>query len=153
MNNHHNQTHNPNRPFEIDQQISVMKEDIATRTRNLKLKQMLVSGGFFVLGGALLAGTLFFGGGATAPIASMGGQLLLGVGAVAGGAISSVVFAKEIKKLEMDEQFLEARLQGEVGNRYWQHYHNSAQQYSTQPPFNPGLQGAPPQDKGNSQGY
>lgn len=42
----------------------------------------------------------------------------------------------------MDEKFLEARFQGEVGNRYWQHYHNQTQGQQTT--FEPGLQGAPP---------
>lgn len=136
---------NPNRPFEIDEQISAMKEDVASRTQSLKVKQMLVSGGLFILGGAVLAGALFFGGpAASLPMA----QLLLGGGMVAGGAISNIVFAKEIKKLEMDEQFLEARLQGEVGNRYWQHYHQHGQANGQQASFDPGLQGAPPPSSG-----
>lgn len=134
-------------PFEIDEQITAMKEDVANRTHGLRVKQMLVSGGMFVLGGAIFAGAMFFGGGMVgAPI----GQLLLAGGAIAGGAVSNIMFAKEIKKLEMDEQFLEARLQGEVGNRYWQHYnqHSQGQNHS----FDPGLQGAPPPVPGQSHG-
>lgn len=117
------------------QDVSAMKEDIAERTRNLEIKKWAVTG--LLAGGGLLAAFLVpAGAGALAP--------LLAVGGIIGGGIANVLFAKEIKKLELDEQFLEANLRGEVGRRYWEHYQGQAAQPGTPtPPISPGLQGVP----------
>ena len=90
-------------PFDENEKIKAMKESIADRAYNLKIKGMLISGGLALAGIGLM---IFAPGllGAATP--------LIGLLAAAGGAIAGLFTMKEAKRLEMDEQYLSSYMQG-----------------------------------------
>jgi hypothetical protein len=90
-------------PFDENEKIKAMKDSIADRAFNLKIKGMLISGALMAVGIGLM---IFAPGllGAATP--------LVGLLAAAGSAIAGLVTMKEAKKLEMDEQYLNSYMQG-----------------------------------------
>ena len=94
-----------NNPFNFNQpaDLAAMKKDIADRAYSVKLKGMLITGLF----GAAALGLLFF-----APAALGAATPLIGLLAGVGGAIAGLMTLKETKQLEIDQQFLESRMQG-----------------------------------------
>lgn len=107
-------------PFNVNQDWVAMKQDIADRAYKVKLKGMLIAGAFAAVGfGALF---LF-------PMALGAATPLVGLLGVAGSAIAGLVTMKEAKKLEIDEQYLETRMQG--GN-WWGGYRQEVLQHGGQ---------------------
>jgi hypothetical protein len=104
-----------NAHFNAEQDMATMKQDIADRAFNIKLKGMVITGVFFA---AALALALTGVAGAASPL------LALAVGA--GGAVAGLVTMKEAKKLEIDEEFLQTRMQG--GN-WWKGYRREVMQH------------------------
>lgn len=96
--------------FDSDPQIAAMRQEIADRAFNLKLKGMLISGGLALAG---LAAAFFIPGGAS----------LLSIGLLAGSGIAALFTMKEQEKLEVDRQQLESRIQGgNWGKGHWSGY-------------------------------
>ena len=96
----------PNMPYS-DEQLLQMKQDIADRTFNVKVKGMLITGAFF----ALAAGALFL-----FPAALGVAAPLVGLLAAAGGTIAGLATLKETKKLQIDEEYVQSYMQGK---NYW----------------------------------
>lgn len=92
--------------------LVAMKEDIANRKFNVRLKGLLI-GGLFVVG-ALAAGFLVPGGMTAAGASGM--KTLLSLGMLAGSAVTTLVTVKEMQKLELDEKYLESYMHGK---NYW----------------------------------
>jgi hypothetical protein len=97
---------NMNMPYS-EENLMKMKEDIADRTFNVKVKGMFITGAFLALAVvALIFAPQVFG--AFAPLIGL-------VGAV-GSAIAGLATIKETKKLQMDEEYLQSYMQGK---NYW----------------------------------
>jgi len=92
-------------PFDREQnpELVAMKENLADRKFNLKIKGMLISGALMAAGIGLM---LFAPGllGAATP--------LIGLLGMAGGAIAGLFTMKEAQKLETDEQYLNTYMAG-----------------------------------------
>ncbi|MDX1975017.1 MAG: hypothetical protein SFT92_05015 [Rickettsiales bacterium] len=87
--------------FNQEANLQAMKEDIANRSFKIKVTGMVITGAFMLLA---FAGMFMGLGGVAAP--------LLGLVGAAGGAIAGLVTLKETKKLQIDEEFLQSRMQG-----------------------------------------
>jgi len=94
------------------EELLAMKEDIANRKFNVRLKGMIITGLFAA--GAIAAAFLIPGGSEAAEL--LGGRGLLGLALAGGGAITTLATLKEIKKLELDEEYLKSYMQGK---NYW----------------------------------
>lgn len=90
-----------------DERLAKMKQDIADRTFNVKMKGALISAAFFAV--ALGAMFLF-------PAALGAAAPLVGLIGAAGGTIATFVTMKEAKKLQIDEEYLQSYMQGK---NYW----------------------------------
>lgn len=90
-------------PFNQNAEMAAMKQNIADRAFNLKVKGMLITGALMLGAFALmfLAPTLL---GAATP--------LVGLALTAGSGIAGLITLKESKKLAMDEQYLQTYMQG-----------------------------------------
>jgi hypothetical protein len=93
-----------NVPFDENEKIKAMKDSIADRAFNLKIKGMLISGALMAAG----VGLMIFAPGLLGPMLTP----LVGLAAAAGGAIAGLFTMKEAKKLQMDEQYLSSYMQG-----------------------------------------
>lgn len=101
-------------PYSANPELVKMKQDIADRTFRVKVIGAMVTG---ILAVAAIA-TLFFVPGAGAMAASSGisaSTAVTGVLAV-GGALASFITLKEVKRLEIDNQYLTSYMQGK---NYW----------------------------------
>ena len=95
-------------PFNADPQMAAMRQDIADRAFRIKMTGWIISGALAI---AAIATMLYI------PPAALGlAQPLIGVALLAGSALAGIVTMKEAKKLEIDEQFLQSRMQGK---NYW----------------------------------
>lgn len=103
-------------PYNTNPELVAMKNDIANRKFRVQLIGMGVTAVLAI--GALAAFFLIPGAGAA--VGAMGGasatKAVLGLGMAAAGTVTSLVTMKEMKKLEMDEQFLQSYMQGK---NYW----------------------------------
>ncbi len=89
-------------------ELVAMKEDIANRSFNIKMKGMIITGIFAVLA----IGAMFL-----MPAAAVGMAKPLILGAMAlGGAVTTMVTMREAKKLEVDENYIQSYMQGK---NYW----------------------------------
>lgn len=92
-------------PFNRNAEMAKMRDDVANRKFNIKLKGMLITGALMAVGVGLLLlapGLL----GAATP--------LLGVAMVAASGLAGLLTLKETKKLEVDEQYLQGYMQGKT---------------------------------------
>lgn len=95
--------------YDTNPELTKMKEDIADRGYNLKIKGWIISGLTAAVGvgiGALFMGT--FG----LPALIIGG----GLGLMAGGTIAEVMTMKDRKKLAIDEDMVNSY---NTGKNYW----------------------------------
>lgn len=127
-------------PYNANSELVAMKEDIANRKFRIQLIGMAVTAVFM---GAAIA-TLFFAPAATAgalgALGAGGAKAALGIGMAAVGGITSLITMKELKKLELDEKFLQSYMSGK---NYWgEGYREEVLEhgYSIQ---SPALSGAP----------
>jgi len=113
--------------------LDAMKQDIADRQYNIKIKGILISGGLMAL--AFGAMFLFPGAlGAAAPIVALI--------AASGGTIAGLLTMKETKKLQIDEEFLQSRMSGK---NYWGGYREEVMDHGGQPLSAPMLGNQPGQ--------
>ena len=97
-------------PFDSNPEIAAMRQDVADRAYNIKLKGMLITGGLALAG----IGAMFL---------IPGGAPLLSVAMLAGSGVSALFTMKEQEKLEVDRQQLESRIQGgNWGKGHWNGY-------------------------------
>jgi hypothetical protein len=92
-------------PFNRNAEMAKMRDDVADRKFNIKIKGMLITGALMLGGFGLLMlapGLL----GAATPLI---GALMMGASAIAG-----LFTLKETKKLEVDEQYLQGYMQGKT---------------------------------------
>lgn len=94
------------------QELMAMKEDLANR----KFRVKLIGTAITIALGAAAIGAFFFVPGAQNVALSSGGHHLFGALMTAGTAITSFITLKEVKKLEMDEQYIQSYMQGK---NYW----------------------------------
>ena len=104
-----------NIPYKSNEELMAMKEDIADRKFKVRMIGVLVTSALVV--GAIAAA--FFLPGAASAVAGAGSG---GVNAVlslvmgAGAGITSLLTMKEVKRLEMDEKYIQTYMQGK---NYW----------------------------------
>ena len=96
-------------PYNANPQLTQMREDVANRGFNLKIKKWAITGASILVG--LGIGALFIS--PLGPIALVGGAAL---GLMAGGTISEVLTMKDQKKLAIDEEMVGSYMQGK---NYW----------------------------------
>ncbi len=128
-------------PYNANPELVAMKNDIANRKFRVQLIGMAVTGALVV--GALA--TLFFVPGAIGAVGTAGGASmakLLVVGSMGvASTVTSLITMKEVKKLEMDEKYLQSYMSGK---NYWgEGYREEVAEHGyaiTSPTF----QGAPP---------
>ena len=95
--------------YNTNPELSQMKEDIANRNYNLKIKTWVITGITTLVGvgiGALFMGTVGF------PALIIGG----GLGLMLGGTVGDVLTMKERKKLAIDEDMVNSY---NTGKNYW----------------------------------
>jgi len=107
-------------PYNANPELVAMKEDLAQRKLNVKIKGILIGAGL-VVGGLALAASLPFLLPSLMTTATMEAFLPLAkplvYAAMAGGsAIVGLATMKEIKKLEIDEQYIQSYMSGK---NYW----------------------------------
>lgn len=92
-----------------------MKEDIAERKYRVQMTGLLVGGALIA---AALATAFFFPAAASAAMAGgAGGAKLIMSGLLAvGAAITTMLTLKEVKRLEVDEKYVQSYMQGK---NYW----------------------------------
>jgi hypothetical protein len=90
-------------PFDQNPELASMKENLADRAFNLKIKGMMITGALLLAGFALM---LFAG-----PALGMFAPLA-GLAVAAAGGIAGLVTMKESHKLEMDRKYLDSYMQG-----------------------------------------
>jgi hypothetical protein len=92
-------------PFNRNAEMAKMRDDVANRKFNIKLKGMLITGALMLagIGLMLLAPGLL---GAATP--------LISVAMMAGSGLAGLLTLKETKKLEVDEQYLQGYMQGKT---------------------------------------
>lgn len=91
--------------YNTNPELVKMREDIANRGFNTKVKAWMITGISIMVG--LGAGALLVG--AMGPVALMGGAM---AGLLVGGAIAEAVTLKDRKKLEIDEEMVSSYMQG-----------------------------------------
>jgi len=102
-------------PYNANPELVAMKEDIAQRKLNVKIKGMLIGGALLLLGVVALGAVAMAAPGAAVHMAGFAQPLIYA--AMAGGsAIVGLATMKEVKKLEMDEQYLSSYMSGK---NYW----------------------------------
>lgn len=94
--------------YNTNPELTKMKEDIADRGYNLKIKSWIITG-LTAVAGAAIAGAI---GGFALPALVIGG----GLGLMAGGTIGEVLTMKERKKLAIDEDMVNSY---NTGKNYW----------------------------------
>ncbi len=136
------------KPYDQNPDLVKMRQDIADRSYNIKIKSWIVTGISVALGlgvGALLMGTL-------GPIALIGGAA---VGMMVGGPIADALTMKDQKKLEIDESMVNSYMQGK---NYWgEGYRKEVAEYGyggeqVAAPRNNLPKGNPPQPRNTPQG-
>ncbi len=102
-------------PYQENQELMAMKEDIAERKYRVQMTGLLVGG---VLIAAAIASVFFFPAAAGAIMNSgAGGAKLLITGLLGvGAAITTMLTLKEVKRLEVDEKYVQSYMQGK---NYW----------------------------------
>lgn len=113
--------------FDTDPQTAAMREELADRQFNLKIKQ-----GLFSLAGAAVGAGAGFAigdpvGGANISTAVLGGT----TGLMAGGMVGDVVTTKDRTRLDIDRQIADARIQGQG---WWGGYHEQNAAHGNQAP-------------------
>jgi len=112
-------------PYNANPELSVMKEDIAERGKQLVIKRMFITGLFVLAGAALgafivpslllapaVAGFAEVGASLTAMNTLMGVMMGGGAGMMAGGLIAGVATMKESTKLQLDSEMLQSYMSG-----------------------------------------
>lgn len=92
-----------NSPFDQNPEMAAMKQNIADRAFNLKVKGMLITGAMMLAA----VGLMFF-----APALLGAATPLVGVLLAAGSGVAGLITMKESQKLEMDRQYLDTYMQG-----------------------------------------
>jgi hypothetical protein len=92
-------------PFNKNAEMARMRDDVANRKFNIKIKGMLITGALMLGGFALLA---------VAPALLGAATPLIGVALMGASAIAGLFTLKETKKLEVDEQYLQGYMQGKT---------------------------------------
>jgi len=113
MSEHFNFNQNPD--------LQAMKQDIADRSFRIKMKGMLITGAF----AAVAIGALFL-----FPLALGAATPVVGLLAAAGSGIAGLLTLKETKKLQIDEEFLQTRMQGK---NWWGGYREEVGTASNMP--------------------
>lgn len=90
-------------PFDQNPELAAMKQNLADRAFNLKIKGMVITGALVLAG----IGLMMFAGPALGMFAP-----LAGLAVAAGGAIAGLVTMKETQKLQMDREYLDSYMQG-----------------------------------------
>ena len=97
-------------PFDVNPEVAAMKEDVAQRVFRLKTTETIITVAAVILG-AIAAFTILpalaAGGGMTAL-----GPAMLPLMLTLATGIGSYVTMKERKRLEIDQEFLQSRMQG-----------------------------------------
>jgi hypothetical protein len=101
-----------NDPFTFgqDPNLTEMKQSIADRAFNIKMKGMFIS---IALAAVAIGALVVF------PQALGVAAPLVGFAAAGGSALAGIITLKETKKLQIDEEFLQSRMQGK---NYWGGY-------------------------------
>lgn len=122
-------------PYQQNEELMAMKEDIADRKFRVKMIGMAVTG--LLLVGALA--TAFMVPAAAGLLGSGLGKLLLPLAA----AVTSFVTLKEVKRLEMDEKYLQTYMQAKNhwGEGYREEVAEKGYGFGRSPSF---PEGAPP---------
>jgi len=95
--------------YNTNPQLTNMREDVANRGFNIKVKGWLITGATALLG--LGIGALFLT--AVGPMALIAGA---GLGLMAGGTVAEIATMKDRKKLAIDEEMVGSYMQGK---NYW----------------------------------
>jgi hypothetical protein len=134
-------------PYNANPELLAMKDDLADRKLRIKLIGMAVTGLFAV---AAVASMFFLPvllpelATTVAPAA----KLVLSGGLAAASWVTSLITTKEVKKLEVDEQYIASYMQGK---NYWgEGYREEVLEhgYNLQPPFLTGAPGMDPRTTG-----
>lgn len=129
-------------PYNANPELSAMKEDIASRNYNLRIKHMLILG-------ASLAGGIALGALLVPTIGAMGvvsGGIL---GFLAGGKISEMMTLKERTKLQIDEEMTQSYMSGK---NYWgEGYRKEVAEHGYAGPQVPNVPSGPQQARGGKQ--
>lgn len=127
-----------NIPYYSNEELVEMKQDIADRKFRVRMIGALVVGALI----AAAIATLFFVPGAASTLFSAGpevGKLVMSGILAVGAGITSLFTMKELKRLEMDEKYLQTYMQGK---NYWgEGYRKEVAEhgYSLQSPQFPGI--------------
>ncbi|MFO0389623.1 MAG: phage holin family protein [Alphaproteobacteria bacterium] len=102
-------------PYQENPELMAMKEDIAERKYRVQMTGLLVGGALIA---AAIASVFFFPAAAGAIMNSgAGGAKLLITGLLGvGAAITTMLTLKEVKRLEVDEKYVQSYMQGK---NYW----------------------------------
>ena len=101
-------------PFDADEKLLAMKQDIVDRSFRIKVTGMLISGALALAGFALMAAVP-----AAAGFASMIGPLVM----LGGSAIAGMMTFKATERLKIDREFLDSKMQGgNWGQGNWEAY-------------------------------
>lgn len=127
-------------PYNANPELVAMKQDIADRKFHVKLKGMLITAGLIVAGIIALV-ALQSTVGLPAFDAGLGRMLAYGVTGI-GSTIVALATMKEVKRLEMDEQYLQTYMQGK---NYWgEGYRKEVAEHGYAGPQVPFHSGPPP---------
>lgn len=119
-------------PFNANPEISAMKQNVADRIFKLKMVEGVIN---LAAVGLAIAGAFM--------VASSGGALAPAVVPIAlavGGGLASFVTMKARKKLEIDEEYLQSRMQGK---NWWGGYREEVAEQGYAQPSAPVLGGTP----------
>lgn len=100
----------PKERYNTNPELNKMREDVAERGYNLKIKSWIITGVSALIGVGI--GALFMGTGLGAMALLAGGA----VGLMAGGPIAEAFTMKDRKKLEIDEDMVNSYMSGK---NYW----------------------------------
>lgn len=133
-----------NKPYDANEELVAMKQDIADRTYNISIKQMLIPVIGAVVGGAI--GILLAP--ATAGASLMPALIGSAVGFFGGKAAADFATMKDREKLKIDQEMVDSYMQGK---NYWgEGYREEVAEhgYSLGGPLPPSAPPPPSRDKG-----
>lgn len=105
-------------PYQENPELMAMKEDIAERKYRVQMTGLLVGGALIA---AAIASVFFFpaAAGAIMNSGTGGAKLLITAVLGIGAAITTMLTLKEVKRLEVDEKYVQSYMQGK---NYWGEY-------------------------------
>ena len=123
-------------PFDTDEKLAAMKQDIVDRSFNIKITGMLISGALAIAGVALMAAL---------PAAATLASTLLPLAMLGGSALTGLITYKATERLKIDREFLESKMQGSNwGHGNWEAYRKEVAEHGYAGPVAPFAPSGPP---------